>query len=71
VVSTDVLENNQWTVDTADGVVPYPWLDRHHSGIHDVRHDGGGAARLGIRMSLVRRVCMEAADSEGSGERGL
>lgn len=34
MTETDILKDNQWTVDTADGVVTYPRLDRHHAGIY-------------------------------------
>lgn len=47
MMTTDILENNQWTVDTADGVVAYPRLDRHHAGI-----DRGG--RHGCRWRKWR-----------------
>lgn len=40
--ATYTLENDQWPVHAADGVVPYPRRDLHHSGIHDIRHGGSG-----------------------------
>jgi hypothetical protein len=39
--ATHIVEDNQWTVDAADGVVPYPRRHRDHAGIHDFRHRGG------------------------------
>jgi hypothetical protein len=39
--TTHIVEDHQWTVDTADGVVSYPGLDRHHAGVYYVGHDGG------------------------------
>lgn len=30
---TNILQNDQWTVDTSDGVVSDSRLDRHHPGV--------------------------------------
>lgn len=35
-----VVEDDQRTVDAANGVVPYPWLDGHHAGV-EASHVGG------------------------------
>jgi hypothetical protein len=39
--TTHIVKDHQWTVDTADGVVAYPGLDRHHAGVYYVGHDDG------------------------------
>jgi hypothetical protein len=44
--ATYVVEDDQRSVDAADGVVPYPRLDRHHAGV-EVRHGGGRVRQIG------------------------
>ena len=55
--STDILENNQWTVHTADGVVTYPRLDGHHAGIDGFGGHGcgGGHDRVGGYREVAER----------------
>ena len=45
---TNALEYDQWTIDAANGIVPYPWLDGHHAGVHNCRHDCGRVERAAL-----------------------
>jgi hypothetical protein len=48
--ATYTLENDQWPVHAADGVVAYPRRHLHHAGVHNVRHGGGGEVSSGTRV---------------------
>jgi hypothetical protein len=62
--ASHIVEYDQWTVDTADGVVPNPWLDAHHAGVYYVGHDGG--FETFPREESVFRRLLEGLSSTGS-----
>ena len=50
---TNTLQNNQWPINTADGVVAYPRLDGHHPWICNLRHGCSSPERqIDKRVSL-------------------
>lgn len=50
--ATYIVENDEWTVYAADGVVSYSRRHRNHAGVHYFRHDGGGERFVGYVVSL-------------------
>jgi hypothetical protein len=50
--ATHVVENDQGSVDTADGVVANPRRNAHHAGVNYVRHGGGVGLSVWEKVSL-------------------
>lgn len=55
--ATHIVQDDQWTVDTANGVVSYPRLDRHHAGVYCGRH-GGGSEQEGSLVKVVVEISL-------------
>lgn len=49
---TYIVQDDQWTIDTSDGIVADTGLDGGHPRVHELRHDDDGAHRT--RRSSAR-----------------
>jgi hypothetical protein len=67
-IAAYVVEDDQRTVDAANGVVPYPRLDGHHAGVEG-SHAGGVDERFGERWVSLKSAGF--ASAKGGGLRDL